>query len=188
MTKITRRQFFQRSAFTLGAVVTTFALSPKSAIANKKDFKTFKTKESTTICPFCGVGCGLIVSTRSNKVINIDGDPDHPINEGALCSKGAALYQVANNELRLSKVLYRAPGANDWEEKDWDFAVQKIALKIKETRDASFKKTDIEGRTINRTEAIACLGGAALDNEECYSYSKFARSLGVVYLEHQARI
>jgi len=188
MTKISRRQFFQRSTFTLGAVITTFALSPKSALAGKEDFKTFRSKETTTICPYCGVGCGLIVSVRDGKVINIEGDPDHPINEGSLCAKGAALFQVSNNERRLSKVLYRAPGASSWEEKNWDWTIKKIAENIKKTRDATFKEKDEKGRIINRTEAIACLGGAALDNEECYTYSKFARSLGVVYLEHQARI
>jgi formate dehydrogenase major subunit len=130
----------------------------------------------------------MIVSVRDGKVINIEGDPDHPINEGALCSKGSALFQVANNDLRLSKVKYRAPGASAWEEKSWDWTIERIAEKIKETRDATFQLTDKKGQTINRTEAIACLGGAALDNEECYSYSKFARSLGIVYLEHQARI
>ena len=188
MTKISRRSFFKRSAFSLGTIITTFAISTNSVWAGEKEFKTFKSKETTTICPYCGVGCGLIVSSREGKIINIEGDPDHPINEGTLCAKGSALYQVANNELRLDKVLYRAPGASDWEEKSWDWAIGKIAAKLKETRDATFQKTDDKGQIINRTEGIACLGGAALDNEECYTYSKFARSLGVVYLEHQARI
>ncbi len=188
MTKISRRSFFQRSAFTLGAVISTFAVSAESARAGIKEIKTIRTKETTTICPYCAVGCGMIVSVRDKKVINIEGDPDHPINEGALCSKGAALFQVANNDLRLSKVRYRAPGASSWEEKSWDWTIERIAKKIKETRDSTFRLTDEKGRTINRTEGIACLGGAALDNEECYAYSKFARSLGIVYLEHQARI
>lgn len=183
-----RRSFFRRSAFTLGTVVTTFALSSQSAWAGTKEFKTSMTKETTTICPYCGVGCGLIVSALDGKVVNIEGDPDHPINEGTLCSKGAALYQVANNEHRLNKVLYRAPGATAWEEKSWDWTIQRIAAKMKETRDATFMEKDADGLTVNRTEGIACLGGAALDSEECYAYSKFARSLGVVYLEHQARI
>jgi len=188
MTKISRRVFFQRSALTLGTVISTFALSPYSAQASAKEIKTIRTKETTSICPYCGVGCGMIVSTRDGKVVNIEGDPDHPINEGALCSKGASLYQIANNDRRLTTVRYRAPGASSWEEKPWDWAIQRVSEKIKETRDSTFRLTDDLGRTVNRTEAIACLGGAALDNEECYSYSKFARSLGVVYLEHQARI
>lgn len=183
-----RRSFFMRSAFTVGTVITTFAISSNSAWAGETEFKTSRTDETTTICPYCAVGCGLIVSARDGKVINIEGDPDHPINEGSLCSKGAALYQVSNNERRLNKVLYRAPGASAWEEKSWDWTIQRIAAKMKETRDATFIEKDDNGLTVNRTEAIGCLGGAALDSEECYAYSKFARSLGVVYLEHQARI
>jgi formate dehydrogenase major subunit len=105
-----------------------------------------------------------------------------------MCSKSAALFQISNNDRRLSKVLYRAPGAAAWQEKSWDWAIGRIAEKIKATRDASFKAKDEQGRQVNRTEGIACLGGASLDNEECYTYSKFARSIGTVYLEHQARI
>jgi len=145
-------------------------------------------KMTTTICPYCGIGCGAIVTASGGKVVNIEGDPDHPINLGALCSKGSALFQVANSDRRLSKVKYRAPGATSWEEKEWDWALAKIAANVKQTREASFVATDAQSRVVNRTEGIACLGGAALDNEECYAYSKFARALGVVYLEHQARI
>lgn len=188
---ITRRMFFKRSALTLGAVISTFAIASGSDTIDTisaKEFKTAFTKETTTICPYCGVGCGLIVSARDNKIINIEGDPEHPVNEGSLCSKGAALYQVANNERRLTQVLYRAPGATDWEIKSWDWAIEKIAKRIQSTRDASFVEKDKDGFTVNRTEGIAFFGGAALDNEECYAYSKFARSLGIVNLEHQARI
>lgn len=188
MTVISRRDFFQRSAFTLGAVITTFSIIPKSSRAGETEFKTSRSKETTTICPYCGVGCGLIVSTRDEKIINIEGDSEHPVNEGSLCSKGSALFQVANNDRRLTKVKYRAAGSSEWEEKTWDWAIEEISKKIKTTRDASFKEKDDKGLTVNRTEGIACFGGAALDNEECYAYSKFARSLGVVYLEHQARI
>lgn len=144
-------------------------------------------KESTTICPYCGVGCGLIVSTRDGKIINIEGDPDHPINQGSLCSKGSALYQVAVNKRRLEKVLYRKPYGTDWEEISWEDAIKKIARKVKDTRDKTFQAKD--GKvTVNRANGLACLGGAALDNEECYALSKMARLLGITYLEHQARI
>lgn len=143
--------------------------------------------ESTTICPYCGVGCGLIVSTRDGKIINIEGDPDHPINQGSLCSKGAALYQVGVNVRRLDKVQYRRPGGTEWETISWDDAVKKIARKVKETRDATFQDKE-DGVTVNRTNGIASFGGAALDNEECYALTKFQRLLGVSYLEHQARI
>jgi formate dehydrogenase major subunit len=144
-------------------------------------------KESTTICPYCGVGCGAIVSVIDGKIVNVEGDPDHPINRGSLCSKGAAMYQISNNERRLTTVRYRAPGSSHWEEKPWRWAVNEIAKRVKKTRDATFQAK--EGNlVVNRTPGIAGLGGAALDNEECYAYSKLARSLGIVYLEHQARI
>jgi formate dehydrogenase major subunit len=133
------------------------------------------------------VGCGQIASVIDGKLVNLEGDPDHPINEGALCSKGAAVAQLHNNPRRLDKVLYRAPKSAKWEEKTWDWAIENIAAKVKKTRDATFRK-DEDGKTVNRTDGIACLGGAALDNEECYLISKAMRSLGVVYLEHQARI
>ena len=145
------------------------------------------TKETTTICPYCGVGCGLIVAARDGKVINIEGDPDHPINQGTLCSKGSALYQVAVNPRRLTKVQYRAPYATEWTEISWNEAVKKIAMNVKKTRDETF--IEKEGKyTVNRTNGLVGLGGAALDNEECYAWTKMARILGISYLEHQARI
>lgn len=147
-----------------------------------------KVGESPTICPYDGSGCGFLVASVNGKVVNIEGDPDHPVNRGAACSKGASLRQLAaDNPRRLSKVLYRAPGAADWEEKDWDWALDRIAGLIKKTRDDNWKAKD-GNYVVNRTEAIANLGGAALDNEECYLLSKMARALGIVYLEHQARI
>jgi formate dehydrogenase major subunit len=145
-------------------------------------------KETLTVCPYCAVGCGIICHTKDGKLVNAEGDPDHPVNEGALCSKGAALFQVAENERRLTKVRYRAPGSEEWEEKSWDWALPRITKLIKRTRDATFAAKDKDGRTVNRTEGIAFLGGAALDNEECYLYTKLVRALGGVYHEHQARI
>lgn len=150
-------------------------------------------KSSTTICPFCAVGCGLVVHTKGGKVVNIEGDPAHPINQGALCSKGSSLFQVANNERRLGKVLYRAPGSDRFEERSWEWAIGAIAKRMKETRDRSFKAREINKKDnkeylVNRTEGMAFLGGAGLDNEECYLWSKFARAMGVANLEHQARI
>ncbi len=186
--KISRRGFLGAAGTgTLGGVISLFGVPKSVKAAEIPEIKTVQTTESTTICPFCGVGCGLIVSAREGKVINIEGDPDHPINEGSLCSKGMALYQLAVNERRLNKVKYRAPGSPEWEEKSWDWALTEIAKRVKKTRDATFVAKE-DGKIVNRTNGIACLGGAALDNEECYLYSKFARSLGVTYLEHQARI
>ena len=149
--------------------------------------KTLGATPTTTVCPFCGVGCGQVVSTRGGNVINIEGDPGHPISEGTLCSKGAAAVQVVNNPRRLQKVLYRKPGGTAWEEKTWEWALERIAARVEETRDKTFK-TSADGLTVNRTEAIACLGGSALDNEEAYVLVKLMRALGLVYIEHQARL
>lgn len=185
MKEITRREFFKFS----GAVVPTITgLQSLIFSEQTKDFKIKYAKETTTICPFCAVGCGIIVHTEDGKVINTEGDPDHPINEGSLCSKGSAVHQIPNNTRRLTKVLYRAPKSNRWEEKELDWAIAEVSKRIKSTRDSSFIPVDSAGVTVNRTEAIASIGGAALNNEECYLISKLTRALGIVYFEHEARL
>ena len=142
---------------------------------------------TTSICPYCGVGCGLVAYTKNGKLVDVEGDPDHPINQGNLCSKGQAVFEVVTSPLRLKKVRYRAAGSDHWEEKDLDWAMQTLAQRVKATRDASF--TPKSGNvTVNRTEALASIGGAALNNEECYLIAKLTRSLGIVFLEHQARL
>jgi formate dehydrogenase major subunit len=186
---VSRRQFLKGG----GLAAAGLAISGKPALAgaDSPELRTKGLQTSTTICPYCAVGCGMIVHTKNGKVVNIEGDPEHPINKGALCSKGSALYQVANNERRLQKVQYRAPGSDRWEEKSWDWAMERIAQLMKESRDRNFIATEtIDGQeyTVNRNEGMAFLGGAALDSEECYLWSKFARAMGVGYLEHQARI
>lgn len=185
---LTRRQFLKLS----GAAAATLAVvelgfNEKKAYAQAKDFKIAKTKVTPTICCFCGVGCGILIHTKDNTVVYSEGDPDHPINEGTLCSKGTTIRQLYTSEKRLTKPLYRAPGSNKWVEKDWNWMLDTIAKRAKETRDGSFVEVE-NGVTVNKTEKIASLGGAALDNEECYLVSKLMRGLGVTYLEHQARI
>ena len=180
----TRRQFLK--GLTTGTVAIG-ALTQAGCAPAIPPLKTRGATATTTICPFCGVGCGQVVSTRGDKVINIEGDPGHPISEGTLCSKGASAIQVVNNPRRLQKVLYRKPHGTAWEEKTWDWALERIAARVKETRDKTFQTTT-DGRVVNRTEAIACLGGSALDNEEAYLLVKLMRSLGLVYIEHQARL
>jgi formate dehydrogenase major subunit len=180
----TRRQFLK--GLTTGTVAIG-ALTQSGCAPAIPPLKTRGATNTTTVCPFCGVGCGQVVATREGKVINIEGDPAHPISEGTLCSKGAAGIQVVNNPRRLQKVLHRAPGAEAWEEKTWDWTLERIAARVKETRDKSFK-TNVNGSTVNRTEAVACLGGSALDNEEAYLLVKLMRALGLVYVEHQARL
>ncbi len=188
--KFSRRDVLKATgASALGSALVMIGVTPAQAKALKAGpIKTLDARETSTVCPYCAVGCGLIVSTRDGEIVNIEGDPDHPINEGSLCSKGMSLYQVAVNDRRLTKVRYRAPGSDHFEEKSWEWAMEKIAQKVKETRDATFVAKEPDGMLVNRTDGIACLGGAALDNEECYLYSKLARAMGVTYLEHQARI
>ena len=186
--KISRRSFLASGgAAGTSALLGSLGLGfgPSAAFAAK--VRPQRGKITTTICPFCGVGCGQIVEVRDGRIVGIEGDPDHPINEGSVCSKGAALYQVHHNERRLRSVRYRKPGARDWQELSWDQAMKMIAERVKKTRDETWVGQR-DGLMINHTSGIACLGGAALDSEECYLISKAMRGLGVVWLEHQARI
>lgn len=166
-----------------------FDLSPVKAHA--RTLKTRDAKESTTICCYCAVGCGAIVHTAKKdggRVINIEGDPDHVINRGALCSKGASLKQLVETDNRLTEPMYRAPNAAEWKKVSWDWALTEIAKRVKATRDATFTEKNEKGQMVNRTTGIASVGSAALDNEECWIYQSLMRSLGLVYVEHQARI
>jgi formate dehydrogenase major subunit len=189
---LNRRGFLKLSGLTAGGALLPRDIS--AALKRKKRFRLLKPiGETPTICCYCGVGCGAIVAAANDRVVNIEGDPDHPINQGSLCSKGMSLAQINTvngevNSRRLQKVKYRAPGATEWEEKSWDWALGEIAKRIKATRDKHLIQTDGDGRTVNRLEAIAALGGAALDNEECSLLIKAMRALGLVYVEHQARI
>ncbi len=192
---ITRREFLVVSgAFGMGLALSKLGLDlgPISAYAAEVKIDKLKAaKQTTTICPYCAVGCGLICSTdtKSKQIINTEGDPDHPINEGSLCAKGAALFQTtANNPNRLQKVLYRAPGSDKWQEKSWDWALDEIAKKVKATRDAYFIEKNSKGQVVNRLDAIAHVGSAALDNEELWILQAMMRAIGLVYIEHQARI
>jgi len=190
--KVTRRTFLKISGATAAGIAAGglgFDLSPIKAHAASLRKNLKAAKESTTICCYCAVGCGALVHSFNGKVINIEGDPDHPINEGTLCSKGAALIQLsANNPLRLQKPMYRAPFAAEWQEVSWDWALDEIAKGIKKSRDKSFVIKNAKGQVVNRTDGMASVGSAAMDNEECYLYQKFLRALGLVYIEHQARI
>jgi len=183
---VSRRGFFKISSAVLAASGIGISLKPISAHAQPLKIKY--TKETTTVCPYCSVGCSIIVSTREGKVINTEGDPDSPINKGSLCSKGGSIYQMSVNENRLGKPLYREPYATEWKEVEWEWALEKIAENVKKSRDASFKVKNDKGELVNRTEGIASVGSAAMDLEECYTYQKFLRGLGLVYIEHQARI
>ncbi len=184
---ISRRDFLKLTGVATGSV-----LLPTGAALAKEDVSSFplhkKVGEIPTICPYCAVGCGMIAGTTGGKVVNIEGDPDHPINQGALCSKGETLVHLADSPDRVTKPLYRAPGSDHWEEVEWDWALDQIARRIKNTRDANWTERDEQGRLVNHTKAIAHVGSAALDNEECAMLVKALRSMGIIYLEHQARI
>jgi formate dehydrogenase major subunit len=182
---ISRRDFLKVSGIAVTAGAADFGLTKE---AQAKELPIKDAKITKTICPYCAVGCGILVYTKDGKVINTEGDPEHPINEGTLCSKGASLYQVINNPLRLTKPRYRAPYSKEWVEVEWDWALDRIARRIKETRDRSFVRKNQKGQIVNRCDGIAHVGSAALDNEECYILQKWLRSLGLVYIEHQARI
>ncbi len=199
---VTRRDFMKISGSSVLLGSLGVGLDPAQAEAQGLRIKDAKV--TTTICPYCSVGCGILVHTKDGKVINTEGDPDHPINEGTLCSKGQSLFQIVNNPTRLTKPKYRAPGSAEWKEVEWDWALDQIAQRVKDTRDKSFKitskskvkekqpdGTELEVEkdfVVNRTDAIAHVGSAALDNEECYMLQKMLRSWGLVYIEHQARI
>ena len=199
---VSRRDFMKISGSTV--LLGSLGIEMSPAEAHAKELRTKDAKETKTVCPFCSVGCGIIAYSKDGKVVNTEGDPDHPINEGTLCSKGASLYQIVNNPLRLTKPKYRAPGATEWKEVEWDWALDEIAKRVKNTRDRTFKLTskskvkekaaDVTEKevekdfVVNRTDGMAHVGSAALDNEECYMLQKMLRSWGLVYIEHQARI
>jgi formate dehydrogenase major subunit len=186
--EITRRGFLKLSGAGIGTAALISLGFEASAIAAGEVLRIGSATESTTVCPFCSVGCSAIVSIVNGKVVAMEGLADSPVNRGSLCSKGQAILQTSTSDWRLKKVRVREPNASDWKEISWEEALDDIARLIKETRDASFEKVDKDGVTVNRTKAIAHLGGAALDNEELALITKFARSLGIVYVEHQARI
>jgi formate dehydrogenase major subunit len=184
--EVTRRTFLKLSGAT--ALGTGLGINISGVEAKAMPLKIQYARETTTICPYCAVGCGIIVHAKNDKVIYTEGDPDHPINEGALCSKGSALYQMSMNDARLTVPLYRKAGASEWEKLSWDVAIDEIAKRVVKTREETFKLKNDAGQTVNRTLGIASVGSAAMDNEECYVYQKFLRGLGLLYIEHQARI
>jgi formate dehydrogenase major subunit len=212
--EISRRGFMKVSAAAGTALVTGLGFDVSAAQTYARGLRIKGAKETTSVCCFCSVGCGLLVHTSEGKVINIEGDPEHPISEGSLCSKGSSISQLVNNANRVLKPRYRAPGAAAWKEVEWDWALDQIARRVKDTRDRTFKTT-VTSRTreqkpsgsgedailypdivtdtprtfvVNRTDAIAHVGSAALDNEECYLVQKLMRSWGIVHIEHQARL
>ena len=191
----TRRQFLKSAALGgVAASVLDFDLTP--AYAQTRELKVARTTETRSICPYCSVSCGVIIHTLGDSsrnvpssVVHVEGDPDHPINQGTLCPKGITLKHNIVNDRRLTKVRYRAPGRRAWEEKSWDWALDRIARLVKKTRDERLRVKDERGRTINALTAMGVIGGCTDTNEVNYLLVKaFRAGLGVVPLEQQARI
>src|SRR5919108_6385635 len=189
MAIVTRRDFLRGAAATTavgGLLALEADLGPKVARAQEIRIKNAKTTPS--VCQYCSVGCGLLVHTVDGQIVNIEGNPASPINQGTLCPKGAAIFQLHVNPNRLTKVLHRAPGARDWEVWDLEKAMDRVAELVKKTRDETFVERLQNGKLVNMTPAILSLGGATLDNEWNHIQQKLLRGLGIVAIENQARI
>jgi formate dehydrogenase major subunit len=194
VTELTRRDFMKVSAAgasALGASALGFDVAEARTV--KQELRIAGAKVSHSVCPYCAVGCSLLAYTRSNgngstELLQIEGDPDSPINEGTLCPKGASAMELAVSRRRLQHPLYRAPGTSDWKRVSWEFVLDKLARRIKAARDRTFVTKDEDGNVVNRTEGLAFAGGAAFSNEEGYLAAKLMRGLGLVYLEQQARV
>jgi formate dehydrogenase major subunit len=189
----TRRTFIRTAG---GAVVAScLGFDLRSAAAQSQELKISKTTETRSTCPYCSVSCGVIIHTLGDKaknvtsqVVHVEGDPDHPINRGTLCPKGSSLYHDILNDRRLLSPEVRRPGSDHWEPIPWDQALEEIGRHIKTVRDESFITTDAQGRTVNRLESIAWNGGCTDTNEFNYLVVKTMRSLGLTYIENQARV
>ena len=198
---LTRRGFLKATGLTFAGSMAYELSSQSKAFAidhHNEEWKLVNTEEYTNICCYCSGGCGSIVSVRDGEVINVEGDPDHPINEGCLCPKGAAMFQLRNiidpetgevvhNPERRTTPMVRRPGASEWEEISWDEAIEGIARHVKDTRDATLIEKE-NGITVNYTPAIGSLGGSQQNSEEEYLILKMMRSLGLVAIDNQARV
>jgi formate dehydrogenase major subunit len=189
---LSRRDFLKFSGTTAAGVAAGAGIDLAPVEAAATSLKIKEAKAFAGVCPYCAVGCGQLIYAKDGKIIDIEGNPDTPHTLGRLCPKGAATIQLSNNPLRPVKALYRAPGSDRWEEKSLDWMYEQIAKRYYDTREKHFieKEKNKEGKevVVNRLEAIASLGSACIDNEECYLLSKLNRTLGIVYHEHQARV
>lgn len=191
--KVSRRSFLQVSALGAGATALGFDLTPAYAAA--RQLKIQDARQYRTLCPYCAVGCGTIAYVHGSgglntarSVIHVEGDPDSPINGGTLCPKGASQMQLAMSPRLQKSPLLREAGSSEWKQLGWDEAMDRFARRFKESRDRTFVTTDDEGRTVNRADGIAWVGSATVANEDAYLITKLTRGLGLVYIDHQARI
>ena len=198
MPELTRREVLKvgaAGAAAAGISTLGFDVAVAEARTVKQGLRIEDATMSHSVCPYCAVGCSLLAYTRKNgngngsvELLQIEGNPDSPVNEGTLCPKGASAMELAVSKRRMQGPLYRAPGADKWKKVSWDFVLGKIASNIKAARDRTFVTKDDDGNVVNRTEGIAFAGGAAFSNEEGYLATKLMRGLGLVYLEQQARV
>ena len=192
----TRRQFFKLSASGIGATsLTALGFSPSRVLADVRTFKLSRTTETRNTCPYCSVGCGVILYSLGDKsknakadIIHVEGDPDHPVNRGTLCPKGASLLDFIHSPNRLKFPEYRAPGSDKWERVTWDWALDRIAKLMKEDRDKNFVQKNAAGATVNRWTSVAFLAASASSNESGAITGKFIRSLGAIAADNQARL
>ena len=194
MPQVTRRDFLKISAAGTGAAgLSALGFDLAQAANLKQSFHIAGATESHSVCPYCAVGCSLVAFTADDgnggrKLLQIEGNPDSPVNEGRLCPKGATAMQLATSARRVDNPMYRAPGSDKWQQISWDDMMTKLAQRVKDARDATFVAQDASGNTVNRTEGIAFAGGAAFSSEEGYFTTKVMRGLGLVHLEQQARV
>lgn len=191
----TNRRDFLKIATLGGAAATVFGFDLAPAYAEMRQLKIARASETRSLCPYCAVGCGVIIYTLGDRaknvtpqVVHVEGDPDHPTNRGTLCPKGSSLEQDILNPRRLLKPQVRRPGGTDWEDISWEDALTEISRKVKDTRDATFIEKDDKGNLANRCESIAFTGGCTDTNEFNWLVVKSMRGLGLVYLENQARV
>jgi formate dehydrogenase major subunit len=189
---LSRRSILKLAGATgVGLAVGDLGVSAKELGAAAGALKLAGSKEFTTACNFCSCGCGMVCHVQDGQLVNLEGDPDHVVNQGALCSKGAAMKATHESPMRVKEPMFRAAGSDRWQPISWDEALDKLARKLKATRDAHWVATEKAGDDelpVNRTDAIAFLGGAQNTNEECYLWNKMGRLLGTSYVEHQARL
>jgi len=191
LTSINRRDWLRVTTGSGAGLALGDLLDLSTVRAATQKLKLANVSEFTTSCNFCSCGCGMIAAVREGKLIAMEGDYDHIVNRGSLCVKGISMFATHASPNRLAKPRYRAPGSDHWEEISWDDAVERIAQKIRKTRDTTWIATEKLGEAdvpVNRTDAIAFMGGAQNTNEECYLFQKAARLLGIPFVEHQARL
>ena len=193
--RIGRRTFLKATAFggAVGMGVGFFDLS--KARAEMRELKISRTTETRSTCPYCAVGCGVVIHTLGDKsknvigsVVHVEGDPDHPISRGTLCPKGASLRDDINNTNRILTPKVRRPGSDKWEDISWDEAIAKIARHVKTTRDRTFVPKNARGQVVNRAPGIAWIGGCTDTNEFNFLQWKAITALGVPYRDSQARV